>query len=228
MTYVQEELSFPSSSTRQLRGILARPEGNGPFPGLIVIHEIFGLNENIQRCAQRFAEAGYAVLAVDLFAGRNTAVCIFRTMGGLLFNSLNNENIHDLKATLNFLIQRDYVDAERVGAVGYCMGGSLAVAWACTDDRLQAIAPYYGMNPKPAEAMKRLCPVVGSYPGKDFTTKSGEQLDILLDGYGVPHDIKIYADGKHSFCNDDRESSYNRDIAEDSWKRVLAFFAEHI
>lgn len=228
MTYVQEELFFPSSHTRQLRGVLARPEGNGPFPGLIVIHEVFGLNENIRRCAQRFAEAGYAALAVDLFAGRHITVCMFRTLSGLLFNSLNNENIHDLKATLNFFSQQDYVDAKRVGAVGYCMGGSLAVAWACTDDRLQAIAPYYGMNPKPAEAMKRLCPVVGSYPGKDFTTKSGEQLDILLDGYGVPHDIKIYADGKHSFCNDDRESSYNRDIAEDSWKRVLAFFAEHI
>lgn len=228
MTYVQEELFFPSSSTRQLRGVLAKPEGSGPFPGIIVIHEIFGLNENIRRCAQRFAEAGYAALAVDLFTGRNTTVCMFRTISGLIFNSLNNENIHDLKATLNFLTQRADVDAERVGAVGYCMGGSLAVAWACTDDRLQAIAPYYGMNPKPAEAMKRLCPVVGSYPGKDFTTKSGEQLDILLDGYGVPHDIKIYTDGKHSFCNDDRASSYNRDIAEDSWKRVLAFFAEHI
>ncbi len=228
MTVINEDITFPSSSQRQLKGVLARPEGDGPFPGLVVIHEIFGLTENIKRCAQRFAEAGYAALAVDLFAGRNTTVCMFRTLSGLLFNSLNHEGIHDLKATLDFLTAKDYVDATHVGAVGYCMGGSLAVAWACTDNRLQAIAPYYGMNPKPAEAMRRLCPVVGSYPGKDFTTKSGQQLDMLLDGYGVPHDIKIYPDGKHSFCNDDRQSSYNHDIAEDSWERVLAFFGEHI
>lgn len=228
MALIHEEIFFPSSSKRQLKGVLTRPEGEGPFPGLVVIHEAFGLTENIKRCAQRFAAAGYATLAVDLFAGRNTALCIFRTMRGLLSNPLNHEGIHDLKATLDFFAEQDYVDAERVGAVGYCMGGSLAVAWACTDDRLQAIAPYYGMNPKPEEAMRRLCPVVGSYPGKDFTTKSGQQLDILLDGYGVPHDIKIYPEGKHSFCNDDRKGSYNHDVAEDSWERVLAFFNEHI
>ena len=228
MAVMQEEIRFPSSSQRQLQGLLARPEGNGPFPGLVVIHEIFGLTENIKRCAQRFAEAGYAALAVDLFAGRNTTVCMFRSISGLLFNSLNNENVRDLKASLDFLSQQDYVDANRVGAVGYCMGGSLAIALACTDNRLQAIAPYYSLNPKPEEAMRRLCPVVGSFPDKDFTTKAGQQLDLLLDKYGVTHDVKVYPNSKHSFCNDDRASSYNREVAEDSWTRVLAFFEEHI
>lgn len=228
MAVIQEELSFPSSGSRQLKGLLARPEGDGPFPGLVVIHEIFGLTEHIKRCAQRFAAAGYAALAVDLFAGRNTTICMFRSVSGLIFNSLNNENVRDLKVSLDFLSQQGYVDASRVGAVGYCMGGSLAIALACTDNRLQAIAPYYGMNPRPEEAMRRLCPVVGSYPDKDFTTKPGQQLDLLLDKYGVAHDIKVYPNSKHSFCNDDRSSSYNHEVAEDSWERVLAFFETHI
>lgn len=223
---ITEDITF-SSEGKQLAGFLARPEGEGPFPGLIVIHEIFGLQANIKRHAQRFAEAGYAALAVDLFAGRNRTICMFSMMSGLLFNSLNSQGIRDLKSSLNYLEELPFVDQAHVGAVGYCLGGSLAVAWACTDNRLKAIAPYYGMNPKPQEALARLCPVVGSYPGKDFTTKHGQQLDIALDGHGIVHDIKIYPGAKHSFCNDDG-SSYNHNVAEDSWERVLAFFTEHI
>lgn len=223
---ITETIAFPSED-RQLAGFLARPDGDGPFPALVVIHEIFGLQANIKRHAQRFAEEGYAALAVDLFAGRNRTICMFSLLSGLLFNSLNSQGVRDLKSSLNYLEALPFVDRERVGAVGYCLGGSLAVAWACTDNRLKAIAPYYGMNPKPQEALARLCPVVGSYPGKDFTAKAGRQLDMALDGYGIVHDIKIYPDAKHSFCNDEG-GSYDRDVAEDSLERVLAFFAEHI
>lgn len=227
MTAVTEDIAFASGS-KQLTGFFAHPEGEGPFPGLVVIHEIFGLTESIKHWAQRFADAGYAALAVDLFAGRNRTVCMFSMMSGLLFNSLNHQGIQDLKATLNYLQAQPVVDRERVGAVGYCLGGSLAIAWACTDDRLRAIAPYYAQNPRPQEALQRLCPVVGSYPANDFTAKAGQQLDLALDRSGVAHDIKIYPNSKHAFCNEDRPSSYNREVAEDSYERVLAFFGEHI
>ena len=227
MTAVTEDITFASGS-KQLTGFFARPEGEGPFPGLVIIHEIFGLTENIKHWAQRFAEVGYAALAVDLFAGRNRTVCMFSMMSGLLLNSLDHRGIQDLKATLTFLEAQPVVDHERVGAVGYCLGGSLAIAWACTDNRLKAIAPHYAMNPRPQEALQRLCPVVGSYPDKDFTTKAGQQLDLTLDQHGIARDIKIYPNSKHSFCNEDRASSYNRDVAEDSFERVQAFFGEHI
>jgi carboxymethylenebutenolidase len=227
MAQVTANVTF-ASGKKELGGFFARPEGEGPFPGLVVIHEIFGLTENIKHWAERFANEGYAALAVDLFTGRNHTVCMFSMMRGLLFNSLDHQGIRDLKATLSYLEAQPSVDRERVGAVGYCMGGSLAIAWACTDTRLKAIAPYYAMNPKPQEALNRLCPVVGSYPGKDFTTKAGQQLDLTLNEQGIVHDIKIYPDAKHSFCNADRASSYNRDAAEDSWERVTAFFRERI
>jgi carboxymethylenebutenolidase len=227
MALITENVSFPAGE-RQLHGFFARPEGEGPFPGLVVIHEIFGLSENIKRWAERFAGAGYAALAADLFTGRSRTVCMFSMMSGMLLNSLNHRGIQDLKAALDFLQEQPSVDHERVGAVGYCMGGGLAIAWACTDNRLKAIAPHYGANPRPQEALKRLCPVVGSYPDKDFTTKAGQQLDLLLDQYGTPHDIKIYPNTKHGFCNDERAATYNRDAAEDSWERVIAFFGEHL
>ncbi|MBM2849120.1 MAG: carboxymethylenebutenolidase [Anaerolineales bacterium] len=107
------------------------------------------------------------------------------------------------------------------------MGGAFAIAWACTDNRLKAIAPYYGRSPRPLEAVARLCPVVGSYPDPDFTTAEGRKLDALLDTYNVPHDIKIYPGARHSFFND-QGPRYNADAAQDSWQRVLAFFKEHV
>jgi carboxymethylenebutenolidase len=226
MTQTAHMTSF-QSGRRQLEGYLARPEGDGPFPGIVVIHEIYGLNENMKDIAHRFAAQGYVALAVDLFAGRNRAICMFRVMAGLLLNPLHNSSIHDLKAALTFLSEQPGVDASRLGAVGYCLGGSFAIAWACTDERLQVIAPYYAGNPRPLKAVARLCPVVGSYPDKDFTTSAGQKLDVELDRYDVPHDIKIYPGAKHSFFND-TGSNYHESAAQDSWGRVLAFFEEHL
>lgn len=221
-----EAISFQSGKER-LEGYLARPEGSGPFPGVVIIHEAFGLNDNIREVARRFASEGYAALAVDLFSGRNRAVCMFRFFGGMLLNSMNNGGIHDLKAALTALSEQEGVDRERMRAIGFCMGGGFAVAWACTDTRLKVVAPYYGMNPRPLEAVARACPVVGSYPGKDFTASAGRKLDAALDKYNVPHDIKIYPGAKHSFFND-QGGNYNPAAAEDSWRRTLAFFKEQL
>src|SRR5437870_10599613 len=102
MTQAAHMTSFQSGS-RQLEGYLARPEGEGPFPGVVIIHEAFGLNENIKDIARRFANEGYVALGVDLFAGRNRAVCMFRFMGGMMMNSLQHGAIRDLKTALTFL-----------------------------------------------------------------------------------------------------------------------------
>ncbi|HEU4743533.1 MAG TPA: dienelactone hydrolase family protein [Meiothermus sp.] len=215
-----------ASGGEQLAGYLAWPQGAGPFPGLVVIHEAFGLNDDIKEIAQRFAEQGYVALAVDLFAGRSRVLCMFRLFAGMMFNSLEHGGIRDLKAALDFLGVQPGVDAARLGAIGFCMGGALSIAWSCSDDRLKAIAPFYGMNPRPLEAVRRACPVVGSYPEKDFTAAAGKKLDEVLDEYGVPHDIKVYPGAGHSFFNHGR--NYNPEAAEDAWKRVLSFFSEHL
>ena len=219
-------LTFVSAG-RTLRAELARPAGVGPFPAVVVIHEAFGLTANIREVTERFAAEGYVALAVDLFAGQNQAVCMARFMGGMLLNSLEHSGIVDLKAALDLLAARDDVDAAQLGAVGYCMGGSFALALACTDGRLKAIAPYYGMNPRPLSAVSRACPVVGSYPAQDFTAKSGRALEAELSAAGVPHDIKVYEGTKHSF-NNDHGPSYDAAASEDAWNRTLSFFAEYV
>lgn len=112
--------------------------------------------------------------------------------------------------------------------MGYCLGGGLAIGLACADDRLKAIAPYYGMNPNPLDAVARACPVVGSYPAKDFTAAAGRALKVELERDGIANDIKIYEGAKHSFFNDTNPASYAAAAAADSWERVKAFFTEYV
>src|SRR3712207_4376259 len=183
-------VSFQSGDQR-LEAYLARPEGEGSFPGVAVIHEALGLNDNLKDMSQRFADEGYVALAVDLFANRNRAVCMARIMGSMLRGSPDRFGVPDLKAALGVLAEQPSVAAERLGASGFCMGGCFAIAWACTDDRLKAVAPYYSTNPRPLSAVARSCPVVGSYPEKDFTARSARKLEAELERLGVPHDVKI-------------------------------------
>ncbi len=212
---------------RTLRAELALPQGSGPFPAVVVIHEAFGLNQNIREVTERFAAAGYVALAVDLFSGRNPALCMARFMGGMLLDSLGHGGITEMKAALDLLAGRPEVNSEQLGAVGYCMGGSFALALACTDGRLKAIAPYYGMNPRPLAAVERACPVVGSYPARDFTARAGQALEAELGQHGIPHDIKIYEGTKHSF-NNTYSPAYDAVASEDAWARTLEFFADHV
>src|SRR2546430_14777145 len=101
-------------------GYLALPEGPGPHPGVIVIHEATGLDDHIRRITDRFAGAGYAALAVDLFAGRNRAVCMARYMAGMLIGSGNRYGAGDLQRALALFAKPPESDALRVGARGFC------------------------------------------------------------------------------------------------------------
>lgn len=218
----------------RLDAYLGLPEGEGPFPGIVIVHEIFGLNENIRQIAGRFAENGYGALAVDLFSTGNRVACMLRIFHGMLMRPLNNGIVADLQAAVDFLKQWPGVDPKRVGVIGFCMGGSYALQLACVADplpgsgqALRAASVFYGMNPRPLEAVARACPVVGSYPEKDFTANAARQLEPLLEKYHVTHDIKVYPEARHSFFND-TGPAYHPEAATDAWKRTLAFFDIHL
>ncbi len=219
-------IAFPSGHIA-LEAYRAQPAGPGPFPAVVIIHELWGLNDNIRDIARRFAAEGYVALAVDLFAGRNRAICMFRFMGGMFTNSAGHQGIRDLRAALDYLTQQPGVDARRVGAIGFCMGGGFAIAWATSDDRLKVIAPFYGANPRPMDAVARSCPIVGSYPENDWTAAQGRQLADTLDHFGVEHDVKVYPGAQHSFFNDTGRN-FNAAASADAWQRTLAYFKQHL
>jgi len=222
------DVSVPRANGKgTMRSFLAQPDGEGLFPGVIVIHEIFGLNDNIREITGQFANQGYAALAVDLFSNRNRMVCMLQIIHGMMIRPLHNSMLDDLKSSVAFLQGQSNVDADRIGAVGFCMGGTYALQLAITDKGMKAASVFYGMNPKPLDAVAETCPIVGSYPEKDFTAKAARELETSLTSYNVPHDIKVYDNTQHSFYSQQR-TPFEVEASKDAWQRMLSFFEIHL
>ena len=229
MFSIQEAVvSVPRAEVNDvMESFFAKPKDTGSFPGLVVIHEAFGLNDNIREIARQFAEQGYAALAVDLFSNRNRILCMLRAFHGLLIRPLHNSTLSDLQSTMAFLREQENVDRNRIGAVGFCMGGAYALQLAVTEKGMKAASVFYGANPKPLEALAQSCPIVGSYPDKDFTTQAARELEAVLTKNNIPHDIKIYDNTKHSFFSQ-RRAPAEVEASKDAWQRMLFFFHEYL
>ena len=229
-------------SDGEMRAALALPDDRGKgAPGLLVLHELGGLNEDIRRIALRFAEHGYTALAPDLYSvGPPKPICIRRTMRSL--ESGTGRVFADLEAAQRYLAGLEGVDAARLGVAGFCMGGSFAILHAVRAP-VGAAAVFYGRVPRRAEEIDGICPVVAGYGGRDrmFAEQPG-RLREHLEALNVSHDIEVYPDAGHSYMNQlggprplralmrrgRLALGYHRESAEDSWRRMLAFFAEHL
>ena len=173
------DVSFPAANGRPMRAALALPSGNGPRPGVIVIHEIFGLNDDIRRIAGRVADLGYAALAPDLFdTGSARPLCVLRTF--LALQRREGPAFDDLEAARTWLEARPEVDGARTGVVGFCLGGGFALLYAVRAP-VRAAGVFYGEVPKTADALRGVCPVLGGYGGRDrIFAPQGSRLEGLL------------------------------------------------
>lgn len=222
-----QAVMVPRPSTRPIEGLLAVPERT-PAPAVLVIHEIYGLNQNIREVSERLREAGYVALAVNLLSGAPRALCMARLLAAMARRSDESGPVRDLVTSLDWLRARPEVDSARTGVIGFCMGGTFALALACRDDELRAASVFYGQNPRPLSALRRACPIVGSYPGADRLTRgAGLRLRDELAAAGIPHDVKLYEGARHSFFNE-YGRAYDPAAAGDSWLRTLEFFAAHM
>jgi carboxymethylenebutenolidase len=221
-------VSVPRANGKgMMESFFANPDGAGPFPGVVVIHEIFGLNDNIREIAGRFAGEGYATLAVDLLSNHNRTICMLQLIYGMLIRPLNNSMLSDLQSAMMFLRQQPGVDPNRTGVVGFCIGGGYALQLAVTDKGMKAASSFYGAAPKPLEAFAQSCPIVGSYPEKDFSAASARELDAVLEKNNISHDIKFYPNTQHSFFNQQR-TPFEVEASKDAWQRMLSFFSDHL
>jgi carboxymethylenebutenolidase len=207
----------------------------GRMPALVVIHEIFGLNDDIRRIARRFAENGYLAAVPNLMAGGWYLGCVVRAAQDL--RAGRGRSVAALEAVIGDLEARP--DVGKVGVVGFCMGGGFALLLG-TRDRVGAAGVFYGDVP-PDDQLARACPVVGGYGGRDrLFAAQGRRLDATLTALGKEHDVRIYDDAGHSYMNDAGHPvlawltrplmavAYDPVAAEDSWRRMLAFFARHL
>ena len=236
---VTSNVAFPSSTGRPMRAALALPARAERRPGVIVIHEIFGLNDDIRRIAGRFADLGYVALAPDLFDTEGMRLlCIARTM--LTLRRGEGPAFADLDAARAWLAARPEVDASRIGAVGFCLGGGFALLYAVRAP-LGVSAVFYGDVPKAAAALRGTCPILGGYGGRDrIFAPQGRRLEALLTELDVPHDVRIYPDAGHSYMSEHSgvmatlgawgpmAARYDPAAAEDSWTRIESFFRQHL
>ncbi|WP_078353541.1 dienelactone hydrolase family protein [Mycobacteroides chelonae] len=215
--------------------LLSLPTGytGGPLPGVIAIHDILGLHQDITRISQRIADQGYIVATPDLYHGGKVR-CITRVMREVMIGE--GRSFDDLAATREALVARPECTGA-VGVVGFCQGGRFALLVASRG--YEAVAPFYS-TPLPPRIEKHLqgsCPVVASFGRRDpFGTGSGAKLQRILDRADVENDIKTYPGAGHSFANELPAQpflrlagfAFHEEAATDSWERVFAFFGKHL
>jgi carboxymethylenebutenolidase len=222
-------VDFPGGNVaKNTKGFLAKPNEVGRHPGVIVIHEIWGLVDHIKDVGSRLAREGYVALAVDLFEEKIVSKL---EEGRTLRERFTEEKIlGDLNGAFNYLKTLSYVNQNRIGSVGFCMGGGLSLLLACHNRELAAPVIFYGRNPSPIELVKNLrCPILGNYAGADMAITESDinLLKQTLTKYDKKFDIKVYPEAPHAFFNDTREN-YRPEAAKDAWQRTLRFFNEQL
>lgn len=226
------DTTIPLPDGGTLEASVAAPAGPGAHPAVLVLHEIWGLNDDIRGVCDRFATAGYVALAPDLFSHGNRMVCLTRAMLS------GDRALADIESARLALVARDDVDQQRVGVIGFCMGGGFALLFGARGG-VRVASVNYGPVPRkrPAES----CPVVASYGGRDLVFGShGKRLEAHLDALGVANDVHTYESAGHSFMSSREMPVWMTRIpsplrpgpepvaAADAWARTFAFFGEHL
>lgn len=210
----------------------AQPTGGG----VVLIHDITGFRADTRRHLVRFAQHGLVAIAPDLF-GAYAIGCIVKTMASMVTG--RGFALAAIAAARQALADQQAVDADRIGVVGFCMGGGFSLLSAA-DGGFAVCAPFYGPVPPRAERLQGICPVIAGFGGQDMLFAShAARLERHLTALGVPHTVRLHPEAGHSFMNDHPDvlfalarytpvrSRYLPELEAESWGRMMAFFGEH-
>ena len=232
MTTVASETVNFTSDNFTIRAFLAEPTRTpSGSPTIVIIHEWWGLNDHIKDLARRFADAGYVAMATDLYSRLGNKVTKDANEAASLMGALPSQAaLRDLNAATKYLKQQPFVDAQRIGVVGFCMGGTLALNQACHNSDLKAAAVFYGKVPPIETFDYLLCPVLYHYAGQDgwVTKQEVDRLRQGLEQFGKPGEVAVYPNCQHAFFNDTRHEVYSEPDAKAAWQKTLQFFATHL
>jgi carboxymethylenebutenolidase len=245
MSVRTEELQIRTLTGETMGAYAARPEGDAELPGVLVFMEIFGVNDHIRDVTRRVAAEGYVAMAPDYFHRTGPGMQLNYDDAGFAagmehLNQLQaDQMISDARDAVDYLRSRSDVASDRIGAMGFCIGGHMTYLTACETD-IQAAASFYGggiaapQGPGGAESTLSRTPKIGGriecyFGGQDALIPS-DQVDAIrkaLVDAGTDYDIQIYAEADHGF-NCDQRPTYNEAAAADAWKRTFALFADKL
>jgi carboxymethylenebutenolidase len=228
MAATSKDVSYKSGD-ETVKGILYMPEGKGPFPAIIVIHEWWGLNDWVKEQAAKLTDQGYAALAVDLYRGKvaTTADEAHEIMRGVPEDRAQR----DLHAAYTFLQAQPGVIKNRIGAIGWCMGGGYSLDVALQEPDLAADVINYGHLATDPAALKKInAPILGLFGAEDrgITPDDVKKFEGQLKQLGKKIDVTIYPDAGHAFENPNNKDGYRPKDAADAWDKTVKFLAANL
>jgi carboxymethylenebutenolidase len=223
-----QAVSFKSGD-QEAHGLLYLPAGDQPHPAIVVVHEWWGLVDWVKDQANNLADQGYVTLAVDLYRGQTATDS--DTAHQLMRGLPQDRGVRDLVAAVAYLKQRKDVDAARIGAVGWCMGGGFALQLAIAEPTLRAVAINYGSLATDRKALSQVhAAVLGNFGAQDkgITPDDVTAFAATLKSLGNPADVKEYPDAGHAFENPSNTAGYRASDAADAQQRMRKFFAQSL
>ena len=223
----------------EMPAYLSKPAGAGPWPGVLVVHDAWGMSDQLHRQADWLASEGFLAVAPDLFYWGGRWVC--------LISSIRNWKmpLSDLDAARTWLGEQDD-STGKLGVIGFCWGGDYALALAADHGFSVSSVNYGGIRGEVERGLSRACPIVASYGGQDRwpgLRKNAKRLEPALTSAGVEHDVKWYPEAGHGFLNDYQPGElsiptrvlaklvaarYHEPSARDARRRIIAFFRIHL
>ena len=217
------------SGDETVNGILYTPKGSGSFPALVVIHEWWGLNDWVKDEASKLADQGYVALAIDLYRGKvaTTPDEAHQIMRGVPSDRANR----DLLAASGYLRSLKNVNPDKVGSIGWCMGGGYSLDLAIADPRLKAAVINYGHFASDEATLKKInAAILGIFGGQDkgIPVDGVKKFESQLKALGKPVEIHIFPDAGHAFENPNNKQGYRADDAAQAWDMTVQFLAKYL
>jgi carboxymethylenebutenolidase len=216
-------------------GHLAVPPSDGPWPGLLVLHEAYGLNDDIRACTERLARAGYLTFAPDLYSRGSRLRCLVHAFRDL--RAQHGQTFDDVEAARRWLTARPDCTG-KAGVIGFCLGGGFALLAAAQSDYAVASVNYGQVPKNAADVLADACPIIASYGGRDRTLRgAADRLSATLTEAAVPHEVHEYPAAGHGFLNQSRpplvarvvgRAGFREPEATEAWARIETFFAQHL